>query len=87
MSRNRLVASTLALLRALAAKAEAAQPRSLTGPASYKVRDGQSEAVMDLRSGRPIKLYSHLFDARISGCRTPGLVNCAPRDAYRAVFT
>lgn len=45
---------------------------------SYGQRNGELEALSDIAAGRPLKLYSHVFDGRIPGFSTPGLLNCSP---------
>jgi hypothetical protein len=66
--------------------AEAATPDARRTP-SFAERDGTAEALADLSAGRPIKFYSHVFNGRVPGFRTPGLTYCSPDWADPRSFT
>ena len=39
---------------------------------------GEAEAISDLKSGHPIKLYTHVWGGERAGFRSPGLLYCDP---------
>lgn len=49
--------------------------------ANYANRDGKAEAVAELAGGKPARLYTHIWNGRAPGYRTPGLTRCDPRYA------
>ena len=66
------VLTTVFALGALASSAEAADHDPYAG------RNGRAEALRDIRRGKPLKLYTHIFNAEGPGTRTPGLKFCSP---------
>ena len=47
----------------------------------YAGRDGRQEAANDLKAGKPIAIYSHVFDGFAPGLVSPGLIDCSPDQA------
>jgi hypothetical protein len=47
-------------------------------PNPWLRRSGEAEALADLRSGRPVKLYAHVWGGERAGFRSPGLLYCDP---------
>lgn len=45
----------------------------------YAKRDGKSEAATRVAEGKPAIVYTHVWNGRAPGFRTPGLRNCDPR--------
>ena len=68
----RTAAATLFLLTNLAACSEA----KIKDP--YGERDGEAEALADISSGAPLKLYFHEYNGVVPAWRTPGLLSCEP---------
>ena len=49
--------------------------------ASYATRDGEAEALAALSAGKPPRLFTHVWNGRAPGFRTPGLRLCSPDQA------
>jgi hypothetical protein len=64
---------------ALATGDSRSEPTGLA--ANYATRDGEAEAVAELSTGAPHRLYTHIWNGRAPGFRTPGLKFCDPRYA------
>lgn len=45
---------------------------------SYGERDGRAEALADVSTGAPLKLYFHAFNGYVPRWQTPGLLSCEP---------
>lgn len=69
----RTLAGTLCFLTILTA-CSAADP--------YAARDGKAEALADISSKAPLKLYFHAFNGVIPQWKTPGLQSCEPDDPF-----
>lgn len=67
------LAGTLCFLTILTACSE-------TDP--YAVRDGKAEALADISSKAPLKLYFHAYNGVIPEWKTPGLQSCEPDDPF-----
>lgn len=51
-------------------------PKQVSDPWAH--RSGEAEALADLASGRPVKLYTHVWGGERAGFRSPGLLYCDP---------
>ena len=79
MLSNRFAAAVLTIFLASGGQAYAGQPVSGRHAPSYAERNGEAEARSDLARGKPLKLYTHVFNGRAPAFWTPGLLYCDPR--------
>lgn len=71
--------AVLALVVLGSSRVEARQLASSGNVVLFEARDGEAEARAELAARKPLKLYSHVWNTRGPGFRTPGLIDCDPR--------
>ena len=76
---SRFAAAVLTIWLTSGGQAYADQPVSGRQAPPFAERNGEAEAHTDLVRGKPLKLYTHVFNGRAPGFRTPGLLYCDPR--------
>jgi hypothetical protein len=63
------------------------QVKTLPHPDRFFQRNGETEALAEIRAGKPTRLYSHVYNGRAPGFATPGIRRCdQSRSGAQAIF-
>ena len=52
----------------------------------FSGRDGRAEARADIQGGRPVRLYSQVYNGFAPGYSSPGILDCSPQVSTAPIF-